>query len=160
MPIMQMITAANMQVELEASTPSRLSILTVLDESWARSGSVLDLFLESFRIREGTEHLLNHLVIAGLHFQAFQYCPFVHPNCFHLKAAGLRSYANQIKKGGIRKPMNRPNDHTFHWRRIQAPQEDAEVMWLRNPFPDMVAESVITIGCDSKSSNQRSVNKH
>ncbi|KAJ6314847.1 hypothetical protein OIU78_018352 [Salix suchowensis] len=95
--------------------------------SWARPGSVLDLFLESFRIREGTEHflnhLVNHLVIAGLDFQAFQYCQFVHPHCFHDKAAGLRSYANQIKKGGIRKPMNRLSDHTFHRRRIQALEE-------------------------------------
>ncbi|KAJ6776943.1 EXPRESSED PROTEIN-RELATED [Salix koriyanagi] len=91
--------------------------------SWARPGSVLDLFLESFRIREGTEHFLNHLVIAGLDFRAFQYCQFVHPHCFHDKAAGLRSYANQIKKGGIRKPMNRLSDHTFHRRRIQALEE-------------------------------------
>lgn len=61
-----------------ASTPGRIVILTVLDKSWARPGSVLDLFLESFQIGEGTEHLLNHLVIVGLGFQAFHYCQFVH----------------------------------------------------------------------------------
>ncbi|KAL3611891.1 hypothetical protein D5086_002911 [Populus alba] len=87
-----------------ASTPGRIVILTVLDKSWARPGSVLDLFLESFQIGEGTEHLLNHLVIVGLDFQAFQYC--------------------------------------------------------QTPFPILVAESEITIGCDSKSSNQSSINKY
>ncbi|KAH8519412.1 hypothetical protein H0E87_000989 [Populus deltoides] len=77
-----------------ASAPGTIVILTVLEKSWARPGSVLDLFLESFQIGEGTEHLLNHLVIVGLDFQAFQCCQFVHPHCFHHKATGLRSYAN------------------------------------------------------------------
>uniref|UniRef100_A0A6N2K4A4 Uncharacterized protein n=1 Tax=Salix viminalis TaxID=40686 RepID=A0A6N2K4A4_SALVM len=82
----------------EASTPSRLAILTVD---------------------------LEPLGYCWLRFPSFSILPvrFVHPHCFHHKAAGLRSYANQIKKGGIRKPINRLDDHTFHRRRIQAPEE-------------------------------------
>ncbi|CAK7328297.1 unnamed protein product [Dovyalis caffra] len=154
-----------------ASTPSRIVILTIVDKSWASPGSVLDLFLESLRIGEGTKHLLNHLVIVGFDFKAFRYCQFVHPHCIHLKDTGIGSYANEIKKRGIRKPSNRLNYHTLNWRRIQILEEvvqsgynviytDADVMWLRNPFPILVAEFELTIGCDSKSSNQSSINEY
>jgi len=62
----------------------RTVILTILDETWASPGSVLDLFLESFRIGQGTKRFLNHLVVVALDNQAFQYCNSLHPHCFQL----------------------------------------------------------------------------
>ncbi|XWS44012.1 hypothetical protein CRYUN_Cryun15aG0008700 [Craigia yunnanensis] len=63
----------------------RTIILTVVNETWARPDSILDLFLESFRIGDGTKRLLNHLLIIAEDSQAFQYCMSRHPHCFHLK---------------------------------------------------------------------------
>ena len=62
----------------------RTVILTVLDEAWARPGSVLDLFLESFQVGIGTKHFLNHLLIFTTDDQAYQYCKTMHPHCFPL----------------------------------------------------------------------------
>lgn len=62
----------------------RTVMLTILDETWASPGSVLDLFLESFRIGQGTQRFLNHLVVVSLDNQAFQYCNSIHPHCFQL----------------------------------------------------------------------------
>lgn len=59
-------------------------IVTILDETWASPGSVLDLFLESFRVGQGTQRFLNHLVVVALDNQAFQYCNAIHPHCFQL----------------------------------------------------------------------------
>lgn len=63
----------------------RTVIMTVVDENWAKPASILDLFLESFRIGEGTERVLNHLLIIAEDIQAFQYCNSKHPHCFQLK---------------------------------------------------------------------------
>lgn len=59
-------------------------IVTILDETWASPGSVLDLFLESFRVGQGTQRFLNHLVVVAWNNQAFQYCNSIHPHCFQL----------------------------------------------------------------------------
>nr|CAD1839067.1 unnamed protein product [Ananas comosus var. bracteatus] len=46
-------------------------ILTEINEAWATPNSLLDLFLESFRIGEHIEHLLDHLLIVAVDQKAF-----------------------------------------------------------------------------------------
>ena len=67
-----------------ASMEDRTVILTILDGTWGSPGSVLDLFLESFRIGQKTQRFLNHLVVAALDNQAYRYCTSIHPHCFQL----------------------------------------------------------------------------
>ncbi|KAL0309969.1 UNVERIFIED_CONTAM: LIMR family protein [Sesamum radiatum] len=55
----------------DASMQDNSVILTTLNEAWAAPNSVIDLFLESFRIGEQTRYLLNHLVIVSLDGKAF-----------------------------------------------------------------------------------------
>ncbi|XP_020535052.1 uncharacterized protein At4g15970 isoform X3 [Jatropha curcas] len=62
-----------LQVLRAASMPSRTVILTMVDKSWAKPGSIVDLFLESFKIGQDTELLLNHLVIVATDSTAFHY---------------------------------------------------------------------------------------
>lgn len=95
-----------MKVLRAASTPGRAVILTILDKSWARPGSILDLFLESFRIGKGIKHLLNHLVIVALDSQALRYCKTIHRHCFHLKTTGSRRVTG--------KPFKNLNHTTFN----------------------------------------------
>lgn len=64
-------------------------ILTTLNEAWAAPNSIIDLFLESFKIGVGTHRLLNHLVIIALDQKAFQRCLELHNHCFALITQGV-----------------------------------------------------------------------
>lgn len=73
-----------MQVLKRASMEDRTVIVTIVDEKWASPGSVLDIFLESLKIGQGTKALLDHLVVVTVSSQAFQLCKSKHPHCFQL----------------------------------------------------------------------------
>ena len=64
-------------------------ILTTLNSAWARPGSVVDLFIESFRIGIGTRMLLNHMVIIALDPKAYEWCLLIHTHCFPLVTEGI-----------------------------------------------------------------------
>lgn len=64
-------------------------ILTTLNEAWAAPNSIFDLFLESFRIGNGTLKLLNHLVIIALDGKAYRRCVELHKYCFPLVSEGV-----------------------------------------------------------------------
>ncbi|XP_019458756.1 PREDICTED: uncharacterized protein At4g15970-like isoform X2 [Lupinus angustifolius] len=49
------------QVLRRATMADRSVILTMVNESWARPGSILEVFLQSFKSGIGTHRLLNHL---------------------------------------------------------------------------------------------------
>ena len=63
-------------------------ILTTLNKAWAAQNSVIDLFLESFRIGDHTRWLLNHLVIIALDHKAFVRCQAIHTYCYSLVSEG------------------------------------------------------------------------
>ena len=64
-------------------------ILTTLNAAWSEPGSVLDVFLESFRTGESTRELLDHLVIVSLDAAAHERCRQVHRHCFALITGGV-----------------------------------------------------------------------
>lgn len=64
-------------------------ILTILNEAWAAPDSVIDLFLESFRIGNHIRELLNDLVIVALDEKAFSRCLAVHTHCYALVSEGI-----------------------------------------------------------------------
>lgn len=73
----------------EAAIDNDTVILTTLNEAWAAPGSVIDLFLNNFRFGEGTERLLNHIVIIALDQKAFSRCLVLHKHCFSLVTEGV-----------------------------------------------------------------------
>ena len=60
-------------------------IITTVNEAWAANNSLLDLFIESFRIGINTQRLLNHLVIITMDQKAYARCISIHPHCYALK---------------------------------------------------------------------------
>lgn len=80
----------------------RTVILTVVKETWARPDSILDLFLESFRIGEGTKPLLNHLLIIAEDTQAFLYCKSRHPHCFYLENSQSETHGKNLLSSASR----------------------------------------------------------
>ncbi|KAG5229691.1 Nucleotide-diphospho-sugar transferase protein [Salix suchowensis] len=123
-------------VELErvlskASMKGKTVILTTLNDAWAEPGSVFDLFLESFQIGIETKKLLNNL-------KAHARCLAIHPHCYALTTEGLDSSTEA--------PFMSEDYLKMMWRRIEFLNTvlqmgysfvftDADIMWLRNPFP-------------------------
>lgn len=64
-------------------------ILTTLNAAWASRGSIIDLFIESFRTGDGTRRLLDHLVIIALDKKAYIRCMSLHTHCFALYTVGV-----------------------------------------------------------------------
>lgn len=73
----------------KAAMADRTVILTTLNEAWANNNSVIDLFLESFRIGINTSRLLKHLVIVALDGKAYARCLELHPYCYVLTTQGV-----------------------------------------------------------------------
>lgn len=73
----------------KAATDDRTVIITSVNEAWSAPNSLLDLFLESFRIGKNIEHLLRHLIIVALDPKAFERCKTIHNQCYQLKVDGV-----------------------------------------------------------------------
>ncbi|GAV64282.1 Nucleotid_trans domain-containing protein [Cephalotus follicularis] len=121
-------------------------ILTIVNHALARPDSTLDLFLESFRIGERTQHLLNHLVIFAVDNQAFQYCNSKHHHCFFLsnhRTMKSLSWRNKI----LQLVLQLGYDFIF---------TNADVMWLRNPVSEIDPVKDMTIACNFTSGDSQS----
>ncbi|GFP93965.1 uncharacterized protein at4g15970 [Phtheirospermum japonicum] len=136
---------------MDASMPDKSVILTTLNEAWAARNSIVDLFLESFRIGDHTRRLLDHLVIVSLDRKAFSRCLAVHTHCFALFSEGV-DFSHEAY-------FMTPNYLKMMWRRIDFLRSvlemgynfvftDADVMWFRDPFPDFHPDADFQIACD------------
>ena len=83
------ITVTELGSALEkASMPNKTVIITTINAAWAEENSILDLYLQSFRIGEGTQQLLNHLLLVAVDEEAFKRCQQIHPHCYILLNKG------------------------------------------------------------------------
>ncbi|VAH96877.1 unnamed protein product [Triticum turgidum subsp. durum] len=72
-----------------AATDDRTVIITCVNQAWAAPGSLLDLFLESFRIGDGTARLLPHVLVVAMDPGAHARCLAVHQHCYHYTIPGI-----------------------------------------------------------------------
>ncbi|KAF7819436.1 nucleotide-diphospho-sugar transferase family protein [Senna tora] len=151
------------QVLRRATMPDRTVIITMVDEAWASPGSILDLFLQSFRDGQDTRRFLSHLVIITMDSQAFEYCRSLHPYCIHPSI--LSHYFGFIA------PQSTPTLHhsLFSWKRnylllkvlelgYNIIYTDVDVMWLRSPLSHFHTLKELSISCDFSSYEQRGGN--
>lgn len=94
-----------------ASTDNRTVIVTTLNQAWAEPNSLFDLFLESFRIGQGTQKLLQHVVVVCLDSKAFDRCSQLHPNCYYLETKGTDFSGEKL--------FATPDYLKMMWRRIE-----------------------------------------
>ncbi|KAH1033938.1 hypothetical protein GLYMA_20G006100v4 [Glycine max] len=129
----------------------RTVILTTLNEAWAATNSIIDLFLESFRIGDRTRRLLNHLVIIALDQKAFMRCQAIHTYCYLLV-----NEATDFHKEAY---FMTPSYLKMMWRRIDFLRSvlemgynfvftDVDIMWFRDPFPWFHRDADFQIACD------------
>ncbi|KAM0919732.1 hypothetical protein ACQ4PT_007909 [Festuca glaucescens] len=126
-------------------------ILTTLNSAWSEPGSVVDVFLESFRIGEHTRELLDHLVIVSLDATAYRRCKQIHTHCLAVATEGVdfSGQKNFMSDGYLR----------MMWRRIDFLRlvlekgfsfifTDTDIVWFRSPLLHLYAEGDFQIACD------------
>src|SRR4051812_7006770 len=64
-------------------------ILTTLNWAWGERGSVVDVFLESFRLGGGPRELLDPLVIVSPALAAHRRCRQIHAHCLAVATEGV-----------------------------------------------------------------------
>ncbi|KAG7979422.1 hypothetical protein I3843_05G130600 [Carya illinoinensis] len=135
----------------DAAMEDRTVIITAINEAWAAPNSVIDLFLESFKIGDQTRRLLNHLVIIALDQKAFARCLVIHTHCFSLVSDGI-----DFRREAY---FMTPDYLKMMWKRIDFLRSvldmgynfvftDANVMWFRDPFPKFYLDADFQIACD------------
>ncbi|XP_019172901.1 PREDICTED: uncharacterized protein At4g15970-like isoform X3 [Ipomoea nil] len=151
-PSSSMVVENSVEKVLEkAAMANRTVIITTLNAAWTRSGSIFDLFLESFRIGNQTEGLLKHVVVVALDKTAYARCRELHPHCYALTTVGVdfSGEAHFMSQDYLK----------MMWRRIDFLRlvlqmgysfifTDADIMWLRQPFSQFYPDTDFQIACD------------
>ncbi|KAF1868397.1 hypothetical protein Lal_00008204, partial [Lupinus albus] len=126
----------------KASMGNKTVIITIINKAYveeddAGGRAMLDIFLSSFWLGEGTRSLIDNLVIVTVDKTAYDRCNFLKLNCFRLETDGVdfegeKLYMSQdfIKMMWTRtlfllNVLQRGYNFIF---------TDTDVMWLRNPF--------------------------
>ncbi|KAM7268223.1 hypothetical protein ACFE04_010389 [Oxalis oulophora] len=156
-------------------------MLTIVDQTVARSGSVLDLFLKSFRVGEHTKRFLNQLLILAVDDEAFMYCNSKHHSCFLLDEPGMESltWRNDIVLKILQLGYNIIFTKNSSSRTVVRDvgmvelvctcdglgikfvfKSHPDVMWLRNPIIGGNPLSEITIACDFSSQYPENTSDH
>ncbi|CAD6228451.1 unnamed protein product [Miscanthus lutarioriparius] len=136
-----------------AAMEDRTVIMTSVNEAWAAPGSLLDSFLESFRVGENVSHFLKHIVVVAMDDGAFRRCQAVHPHC-HL----LRPEKAGLDLSGAKSYMTK--DYLdLVWSKLKLQQRilelgynllftDVDVAWFRNPLVHITMAADITTSSD------------
>lgn len=135
----------------KAAMVDKTVIITTLNQAWATPNSMIDLFLESFRLGDGISSFLDHLIIVALDQKAYDRCISIHGHCFVLKTDGV-DFASE--------KLFMTDDYLkMMWRRIDFLRlvlamgynfvfTDADIMWFRNPFLHFEPDADFQIACD------------
>ncbi|XP_022776523.1 uncharacterized protein At4g15970-like isoform X1 [Durio zibethinus] len=140
------------EVLKNASMVNKTVILTTLNDAWASPNSVVDLFLKSFMLGDGTRRLLDHLVIVALDEKAYNRCRIIHKHCFALVTEDVDFHQEAY--------FMTPHYLKMMWRRIDFLRSvlelgysfvftDADIMWFRDPFPRFFPDADFQIACDN-----------
>ncbi|XP_047180590.1 uncharacterized protein At4g15970-like isoform X1 [Vigna umbellata] len=143
-----------------ASMKDKTVILTTLNDAWAAPGSIFDLFLESFRIGNQTEYLLNHLVVITYEQKTQDRCLAVHKYCHNLMSKGDNFTGEQR--------YMTPNYLHMMWKRLEFLSSildmgysfvftDCDIMWLRDPFKQFFKDADFQVACDGFNGNSSDI---
>lgn len=128
----------------KASMPNRTVIITIVNRAYADPGAevgtgetLLDLFVRSLWLGEGTRGLLDHVVVVAMDRAAYRACRFRRLNCYRLETEGVDFRGEKVymsedfirmmwrRTAFLGDVLRRGYDFIF---------TDTDVMWLRNPF--------------------------
>ncbi|KAF7069476.1 hypothetical protein CFC21_075101 [Triticum aestivum] len=136
-----------------AATDDRTVIITCVNQAWAAPGSLLDLFLESFRIGDGTARLLPHVLVVAMDPGAHARCLAVHQHCYHYTIPGLNIDFAALKYFLSKDYLE------LVWSKLKLQRRilelgygflftDVDIVWLRDPFKHVTAYADMTVSSD------------
>ncbi|KAJ1269306.1 hypothetical protein BS78_07G201600 [Paspalum vaginatum] len=135
-----------------ASMEDNTVIVTSINQAYAAPGSLLDLFLESFRLGKGTAGLLDHVLIVAVDPGALQTCRSLHRHCYLLRPDGAADLSAE-------KFFMTKDYVDMMWARNLFQQTilelgfnflftDVDIMWFRNPMRHIAVTADIAIASD------------
>ncbi|ONM56210.1 Nucleotide-diphospho-sugar transferase family protein [Zea mays] len=134
-----------------AAMDDRTIIMTFTNEAWTAPGSLLDLFLQSFRLGVRTAPLLKHLIVVAVDAMAYERCQHVHRLCYHLRVDGVDYAAEQsyMQKDYLDMMWRR---NRFQARILELGYSfvftDVDIIWLRNPLLRIPVGADMAMSCD------------
>ncbi|KQJ90911.1 uncharacterized protein At4g15970 [Brachypodium distachyon] len=138
-----------------AAMEDKTIILTFTNEALALPGSLLELFLESFRLGVNTQPLLKHLVIVAMDAKALERCLHMHPLCYSFFSRRISTGADLAAEVSF---MSKDYlDMMWARNRFQARVlelgygfvfTDVDIVWFRNPLLRIPVAADIAISCD------------
>ncbi|KAJ8633813.1 hypothetical protein MRB53_027149 [Persea americana] len=135
-----------------ASMENKTLVIGVVNKAYTKEGSMLDLFLQSIQLGEGTQFLRNHLLLIAVDQTAFDRCNLERLHCYKLKTDGVDFSGEKIYMSNdfIKMMWSRTLFLTDVLRRgYNFIFTDMDVMWLRNPFERLSHEGEdLQISCD------------
>ncbi|CAM0878094.1 unnamed protein product [Alopecurus aequalis] len=131
----------------------RTVIITCVNQAWAAPGSLLDLFLESFHIGEGTARLLPHVLVVSMDAAAHARCQAVHQHCYHYTMPGLNMDFASAKFFGSKEWLE------MVWSKLKLQRHvlelgygflftDVDILWFRDPFKHITAYADMMVSSD------------
>ncbi|CAD6342793.1 unnamed protein product, partial [Miscanthus lutarioriparius] len=142
-----------------AAMEDRTVTATSVNEAWAAPGSLLTLFLESFRVGENVSHFLKHIVVVAMDDGAFRRCQAVHPHCHLLRPekagldlSGAKSYmtrttSTRVEQAKLQQRILELGYNLLFTARVPFTQ-DVDVAWFRNPLVHITMAADITTSSD------------
>ncbi|KAM7275539.1 hypothetical protein ACFE04_017405 [Oxalis oulophora] len=141
-----------------ASMDDKTVIITISNKAWSERNALLDVFLEGFKIGNGTLKLLNHLVIVSYDQTAHERCLRVHHHCYRLNVGDDIVLSNALR-------FDSPDYREMMWKRIDLLASvlemgfnfvftDADIVWLQDPFPRFNPNSDFQIASDDYQGNR------
>ncbi|CAM0913619.1 unnamed protein product [Alopecurus aequalis] len=134
-----------------AASEDNTVIMAFTNEAWTAPGSLVDIFLESFRVGVKTQPLLKQLVLVAVDAKAFKRCQNVHPLCYSLVTTNDNFTAAQsfMSKDYIDMVWVR---NKFMGRVVELGHNvvftDVDIIWLRNPLLRVPVGADISVSCD------------
>ncbi|KAM0823255.1 hypothetical protein ACQ4PT_070985 [Festuca glaucescens] len=124
-------------------------IMTFTNGAMSSPGSLLDLFLESFRVGDKTEPLLMHLVVVNTDNKALEQCKRVHPLCYRLDIGGGINFTEEkrfMSRDYLEMMWAR---NRFQTRVLELGYGfDVDIVWFRNPLLQVPVAADIAFSCE------------
>ncbi|XP_027176509.1 uncharacterized protein At4g15970-like [Coffea eugenioides] len=145
----------------EAAMVNKTVIITTVNSAWMMPNSIFDLFLESFRVGNQTQVLLNHLIVVAFDQEAQNRCLELHSHCYALRTEGVdfSSKVDFMSEEYLKMMWSRIGFlHTVLKMGYSFIFTDADIVWFRDPFQQFYEDADFQIACDQFRYNSTDLN--
>ncbi|XP_017256759.1 uncharacterized protein At1g28695 [Daucus carota subsp. sativus] len=137
------------EVLAETSTQNKTMIIAMVNKAYVEGDKpMLDIFLHGFWLGENTRNLVDHLLIVAADQTSYDRCKYLHLHCYKLKTDGVdfmgeklymsEDFINMMWRRTLFLTNVLKHGYNFIFT-------DADVLWLRNPFPNLIQNQSIDI---------------